>query len=324
MLQIENVIQAGAIGLGDDGKVIKRLGRRKKAASAQALQPKRRASPSSARDTWQQQGPRGVHAKLGPKERRIGQLEQEPLADLIGGHIRDQLDRRLSVEKRQVVQNAIVVDLCLDVDTQAFAKGMCQGERPAAIDPGAERRVNGQPLVAQRVAKTLNNNSAIGRNGTQSIQLLTHVEDGVAGRRFIQTVFVLQPADNGDSILGPLGIGIAGERWQGADTCRQLAPKLSQAKTHVIVTLGHFAVPKGHARHGATGVTHDQAVLCDVLHAPGTAAQREHVALARLVDKLFIQGAQNRLAIGQHDAKLATVGDRSAIADGGQTAARQS
>ena len=88
----------------------------------------------------------------------------------------DQVERKFVLLVQQAEQDAVVVDLGLDLDARPFPQGTDQGQLPRPVDASAKRRVNHQPWVADRVLKDLDQDRAIGRERTGVLELSAVVQ----------------------------------------------------------------------------------------------------------------------------------------------------
>ena len=100
------------------------------------------------------------------------------------------------------------------------------------------------------------------------------------------------------------GAGRGSSRTNGADRPTQL-----ERPTRAV------AVPERHLAGLARGGRDDDALVGDVLDAPGGGAQQERLARAALVDHLLVELADPG-AVGQEHAVQAAVGDGAGVGDG--------
>ena len=288
--QVENVLQALAVGLEDDreaGEVPRHL---EQALGLQPLLPERRALAGvGARD---QQRARGVLAEPGPEQGRVGELADDQLLELLGVDQNEVGGRRL-VGVGEVDDDAVVGPDRVRLEVALVADLGGEREAPGGVDAAAEGREDAEAPVADLVAEALDDDRLVGGDDAGRLLLLAQVGDEVVGRARVEVVLGGQ--------LGRLaGDGLAGEF---ADRPSQLGRAADPV-----------APPEGDGAGGAGGGRDDHPVAGDFLDPPGGGAEQEGLAGTRLVDHLLVELA-DPAAVGEVDAVEAAVGDRAGVGD---------
>ena len=104
----------------------------------------------------------------------------------------------------------------------------------------------------------------------------------------------------------------------GARHVQQLARHFADLRAELGRASGAIAMPEGHLAGLAGRGRDDDAIVRDLLDAPGGGAENDGVAGAALEDHLFIQFADARAAsgAGQEDGEQAAIGNGAAVDDG--------
>ncbi len=159
--QVEDVRQALAVGLDQDREAPVPRRDREQVRRALALLPQR--GPGSGSPARQQQSPGRVLPEPGSEERRVRDLGDHQVLDLlrVGEQgVLEAVDRRIGL--RQADGDAVVGPDGLDLASQPLAQPGLDGQRPCGVDPAAERREEHQPPVAELVAEALDHDPLIG------------------------------------------------------------------------------------------------------------------------------------------------------------------
>ena len=165
----------------------------------------------------------------------------------------------------------------------------------------AERGEDADAKVAEFVAAAFDDDVAVGGYAAGGGGLIFQVAEQVLGGIGIEAVFLDEPGEGGGARRGE----------QFARHLADLAAELGGASGAVAVPEGHLA---GLAGCGGDG----DAIVCDLIDAPGGGAEDDGVAGAALKDHLFIELADARAAggAGEVDGEQAAVGDGAAVDDG--------
>ena len=158
--QVEDVLQALAVGLEDDreGRVLARdLEERLR---LQPLLPKRR--PLIGPPPRNQQRPRRVLAEARSEERRVADLVDDQVLDLLGIDQHEVAGRR-GVGVGEVDRDPVVRPDRVGVEAERLAHAGRERERPGRVHPGSERRQDAEPPVADLVAEALDDDRPVGR-----------------------------------------------------------------------------------------------------------------------------------------------------------------
>ncbi|PSK67650.1 hypothetical protein B0E53_00297 [Micromonospora sp. MH33] len=295
---VEDVLEALPGGLQGDREVGVLAGHVEELGGALALLPER--LPAARIAAGQQQGPGRALAEPGGEQRRGAHGLLDQLGDLLGVEDHHVGAGRLLGRVGQPDHDAVVGGHDLGVHPVALGEPAADGERPRAVDPGAEHRVHGEPPVAQLVAEPLDHHRAVVGQRPGGLLLLAQVAHEVAGGP------VVQPA--GPQRGHGVGVGLAQQRPDpGADGPAQL-----DRATELV------ALPERHPGGLAGGGGDQHPVGGDLLDPPGRRAEQEDVADPGLVDHLLVQLADpgGPLGAGQEDPEQAPVGDGAAAGHG--------
>jgi hypothetical protein len=188
--QIEDVLQAFAVGLEDDRERAVAARNLQQALRLETLLPQRRALVgAAARD---QQCARGVLAEARAEECALPHFLNDELFDLFRRD-HDRLRRRRRVGVRQVKRNAVVRPDRLDFQPERLAEPCCERKRPRCVHARAERRQDAEPPVADLVAETLDHDGPVRRHGAGRGGLLVQERQQVVRGSFVQAMLVRQP-----------------------------------------------------------------------------------------------------------------------------------
>ena len=156
--QVEDVLQAFAIGLEDDreGRILARD--LEEGLRLQPLLPKRR--PLVGPPPRDQQRPRRVLAKARPEERRVADLVDDQVLDLLGIDQHEVAGRR-GVGVGEVDRDPVVRPDRVGVEAERLAHAGRQRQRPGRVHAGSERRQDAEPPVADLVAEALDHHGSV-------------------------------------------------------------------------------------------------------------------------------------------------------------------
>ena len=214
--QVEDVLQALAVGLEDDRERAVLARDLEQALRLEPLLPERRAlAGPAARD---EQRPRRVLAEARAEERGLPELADDDVLELVG--VDEQLlDGRRLVGVGEVQRDAVVGPdrLCVHAEAVAQPRGHCH--RPGRVHAGAERRQHADAPVADLVAELLDDDRAVRGHGAGRLGLLGQEGHQVPGGALVEPVVLLQagerlllgqgdelargPADRGAELVRP-------------------------------------------------------------------------------------------------------------------------
>jgi len=209
-------------------------------------------------------------------------------------------------------EDAVVVDLRLDVDAGSLAQRIGQRQRPRAVDAPAERRVHDRARLAHGIRKRLDDDLLIRRDAAERVELAIDVIMQVDRGVTVQQVRLAQPRDD---LLRLVLVQ--------PDLRRHLATQPPDAHTQFVGPPRIIAVPERHPRQMARSIGDDYPVVLDRHDAPDVRAEQEGVARPRLEDKLLIQRADARLPVSEVDIICAGVGDGAGVVERQQPRAGQ-
>ncbi len=328
---VENVLEAFADRLQDDRERTELAGHLQQLGRALALLPQRRALAGVA--AGQQERAGGALAEAGGEQGRAAHLVGDDLVDLalvegdVGGAERGLLGvvfrarlHGLHVEQVQAHQvgvgqtqhDAVIGVHDLGVHAVPLGELGAEGEGPGGVNLGAEGRVDDDPPVAQLVAEAFDDDGAVVRHMAAGLALLGQVGQHV--------------------VRGP-GVEARGQQpqpgvllGQGAHLAQERADGTAQFERAAELV----ALPERQpARHTWSGGD-QHPVPRDVLDAPGTGAEGEHVPDPGLVHHLLVQLTDPAAALlgvraREEDSEQAPIRDRAPGGDGeplGSRAAR--
>ena len=198
--QVEDVLEHLAVRLEHDRELRVAARDLEEALRLQPLLPERRAlTRSASRD---EQCPRGVLAEARAVERRLRELAEQELLDLV--RLEQEVgDRRRHVCIGEVQGDPVVRPQRLDIEVERVAKTRAQGHRPRRVHAAPERRENADPPVADLVAEALDDDRAVGGNDAGRGLLLAEIRDEVPGGERIEPVRALDALDR--SVVGECG-----------------------------------------------------------------------------------------------------------------------
>ena len=159
--QVEDVLQALAVRLEDDRERAVLARDLEQVLRLQPLLPERRAlAGPPPRD---QQRARGVLAEAGAEERRLADLRDDELLDLLR---RDQQvgEGRRRVRLGQVQRDPVVRPDRLRLEPERVAQAGGERHPPRRVHAPAERREDADAPVADLVAEALDDDRAVGRD----------------------------------------------------------------------------------------------------------------------------------------------------------------
>ena len=192
----------------------------------------------------------------------------------------------------------------LQLEVEADAEALAQGEAPGAVDAGAERGVDDQLLAAGFVEEALEDDIGVGG----------HDAERVLGRA---EVFEQLLGGGGAHSAAALELGV--RRFQVVELGGDVAAQLADGGGEFDAAAGRFAEPEGDGGRRAVGVFDaDDAFAFDAANAPGGGAEQEDVAGLALDGEVFVDGADERAFGFFDDAEVAGFGDHAAVEQGGE------
>ena len=288
--QVEHVLQALAVRLEHDREARVLARDLEQALRLEPLLPERR--PLAGPAPRDEQRARGVLAEAGAEERRLPHLGEHEILELV--RIEDeQVGRGRRVGVGQVEGDAVVRPDRLHLEAERLAEPRADGHRPRRVDARAERREDADAPVADLVAEPLDDDGAVGGNGTGRPLLL---------------------AQEGEQV--PLGALVEVRHLRVARR-EQLARELADRLAELVRPADALALPERHRAGNARRRGDEHAVAGDLLDPPRRGAEHDHLAGARLVDHLLVELPHAAAALaGDEDAEEAAVGDRARVRDG--------
>ena len=173
---VEHVLKTFTRRLEQDreGRVLRRHS--EQIGGALALLPERRAPVGPA--PGEQQGAGGALPEAGREQRRLGQLGDHDLVDLVGRD-HERLDVEIFGRLRQADHDPVVAPHRLDREVVAVEEALLDRHRPGGVDRCAERAEDAHPPVADLVAEALDDDRAVIGHGAGGRRLLGQVESDV-------------------------------------------------------------------------------------------------------------------------------------------------
>ena len=201
----------------------------------------------------------------------------------------------------QADDEAVVGPHGLHFDAALGAQFGGDGHAPRRVHAAAERGEDADATVAEFVAAAFDHDVAIAGHAAGGGGLIFQVAQQILGGVGIEAVFFDEAGEGG-----------------GARRGEQLARHLADLAAELGGASGAVAVPEGHLAGLAGRGCNGDAIVGDLVDAPGGGAEDDGVAGAALEDHLFIQLADARAACGagQEDGEQAAVGNRAAVDDG--------
>ena len=248
----------------------------------------------------QQQRAGGGFAEFGGEERGAAQLAQDEVFQL-GGRGQEPVGFQRLVAFGQADDEAVVAPHGFDFDAALGAQLRGDGHAPGRVHAAAERGEDADATVAEFVAAALDDDVAIAGHAAGGGGLVFEIAQQVLGGVGIEAVFFHQAREGG-----------------GARRGKQFARHFADLAAELGGPPGAIAVPEGHLAGLAGRGRDDDAIVRDLVDAPGGGAEDDGVAGAALEDHLFVEFADARAAggAGQEDGEQAAVGDGAAVDDG--------
>ncbi len=274
------------------------LGDREQLGGAAAGGPERRALSGAA--PRQEQGAGGVLAEAGGEERGLAERLRHLGLDLLGRGEEERAVGRL-IEVGQAEDHPVVAPEHVGLGAARAVQAGPHRGGPGRVDARAEGGHHADPHVAELVEEVLDHDPAIAGHLAGGGLLFADVREQVVGGARVEAVLA----------QARLGLRVAGRR--------ELARELADAGAELLAAPRAVAAPEGHlAGHAGRG-RDDDALVGDLLHAPGRRAEHEDLAGARLVDHLLVELADPAaLAVvrEQEHAVEAAIGDGPGVGDG--------
>ena len=175
------------------------------------------------------------------------------------------------------------------------------GHAPRRVHAAAEGGEHADAQIAELVAAALDHDVAVAGHAAGGGGLIFQVAQQIFGGVGVEAVLFHQAREGG-----------------GARHGEQFARHLADLAAEFGGASGAVAVPEGHLA-GLAGRGRDaDAIVRDLIDAPGGGAEDDGVAGAALEDHLLIEFADARAArgAGEEDAEEAAIGDGAAVDDG--------
>ena len=292
--QVEDVLQALAVGLEHDRERAVLACNLEQALSPEALLPERGALAWPA--TREQQRARSVLAEPRPEERRLPHLLDDQLLHLAGGQ--EQVgDWWGQIGLREVKCDPVVRPDRLCLDPKRVTKPGPERHRPRRVDAGTERRQDAEAPVADLVAEPLDDNGAVGGDDSRIGRcLVTKVRQEVLRSERTQVI-------------------VLGEARERLAVCEgdDLAGRTSDLLAQLERAADALSLPErdGARSSGRRGDEH--AIARDLLDPPRRGPEHEGLALPRLVHHLLVELPDAPPSVDLKDTEEATVGDRPGV-----------
>ena len=277
---VENVAQALAIGLEQQGKLGITRGHAEQIVRPLAQLPQRRALVGAA--ARQQQRAARRLAKAPGKQRRRSQLAQHKLHRLGRLHQNPiRIGRLFGVGEAQ--HKSVVAPQRLHFRPAGGANARAYRHRPGNVDAAAEGRQHAHAPVAQLVAAALDNDRPVVGNLPRRFGLVGEKAQQILRGAGIEIVLVHQARQRGC-----------------LRQCAQLAHHGADAAAEFERPSRPVAFPERHLARLARSGRHQHAVVRNVGDAPRGRAEDERLVGMRLEDHLFVELAHaHRLALGE-------------------------
>ncbi|MNF39885.1 hypothetical protein D3C84_208800 [compost metagenome] len=317
--------------------------------AAHALQLRRHLA--SAGEARQGQGDAGVPAPAHGEQRRIQHGLDQQLLGAVGVQVAPHLVQREAVAGRQREDQRVLGGGGLQLEVEAAAEALAQGQAPGAVEAAAEGRMDDQLHAAGFVEEALHHQPPLGRQAAEGGAGAGQVVDDLQRRGFAEADALHQPGAGvvyrawcgGGRIFAdkspptragtalPCGRGLGRDGLdaglianQFAATAQQSLDLLAQARhrgRQLVAAPRRLAEPKGDGRRLAAGVLDPHLARLDAQDAVGLVAQLEDIAGHALDGEVLVEGA-DRQALGfQQHAVVARVGNGAAAGQGGQAGA---
>ena len=294
--QVEDVLQAFAVGLEHDrkGRVAPRD--LEQALRLQSLLPERRAlAGAAARD---QKRPGRVLAEAGAEERALSDLVHDQLLDLVGPDEK-LVQRGRLVDVGKVKRDAVVRPDGVRLDAERIAQARPERERPGCVHARPERRQHDHAPVADLVPEALDHDRLVGGESAGHLGLVVQIGEQVLGRPLVEAELAAQALQR----------RLVRQRDQLA---RGPPDRLAQLDRPA----HSLALPERHRARYARRRRDEHAVARDLLDPPARGAEQEDLPLPGLVDHLLVQLAHPAAAVDEMDAVEAAIGDGAGVGHG--------
>ena len=231
------------------------------------------------------------HVEDGLRQRRLGAGGREVTEDLL------QRERLGGADREH---DGVVVGGGLQLEVEADAEALAQGEPPGAVDARAEGGVHDEMLVAGLIEEALEDDVRVRGDDAERHVRGVHVVEELRGAERVEAAGFVQ------HLPRRLDVGRAGGdvASQGAHLGRELdgaARRLAQ--------------PEGDRGGRALGVLDAHGAGLDALDAPGGGPEQEDVAGHALDGPVLVDGPdEGAVGLGD-DAVVAQLGDRAAVGE---------
>ena len=309
--QVEDVRQALAIRLDQDRERAVARRDRQQVGGPLALLPERR--PRARPASRQQQRARRVLAEAAGEQRRVRELADDQVLELVGlgeEQLLDAGDRRVALG--QPDRDPVVRPDRLDLHPEPLPDARLERQRPRRVDAATERRQQAEPPVAQLVAEALDDDPLVGRQCAGRLALVVEVGEQVGRGALVEVVRLAQSGGRGRPAL----LAARQVRLELADERAHRPPELDRPPDRV-------AVPERELARHAGRRADDDPVVGDLLDAPAAGAEHDDVAVhpgPELVDHLLVELADapaGRPGLADHEhAEQAAIRDRPAAGHG--------
>ena len=255
----------------------------------------------AATEARQRQRGARVPAEARREQRRIQQRLDQDVAGGIRMQERGDVEQREAVAGRQRQHDRVFRGGRLQLEVEAAAEALAQGQAPGLVDAAAEGRVDHQVGGTGLVEEALHRQLALRRHQPEAGDLLDAVVQQLPRRFLRKTDIVHQPA---------LGDALAFREFR----LQFLAQARDRLRQHVGAAR-RLAQPERDRRRRALRILHPQAPRLDTEDAVARIAQLEDVAGQALDREVFVDRADaDALRLQQHRV-IADVGNGAAALD---------
>ena len=200
-VEVEDVRQALAVRLDEDREAAVPTGHGQQIGGTLALLPEGRPCPRPA--PGEEQRPRRVLAEPAGEQRRVRDLADDQVLDVLRGREQQVLDPvHAPLPFGKTDRDAVVGPDGLDLDAEAVGEPRLDRQRPRGVDSATERCQQRQAPVAELVAEPLDHDPLVGRERAGRFALVLEIREQVLGGAVVEIVVVLESLRGGGPTLG--------------------------------------------------------------------------------------------------------------------------
>ena len=258
-----------------------------------------------------------------------GGLLEELLRGVLGEEVED-VGEGEAVLLGEGDVDAVVGGGGLELEVEAAAEALAEGEAPGLVDAAAEGGVEDELHAAALVEEALGDDGGFGGDGAEHGAAGDDVGDELEGAAGADAGFGLEPEEGVREL--PCGSipGLRSETWGtrvcGWVECVGLPGVTSEVRAEISSrriadavredagALRGFSLPEGDAGRGAVGVfNQDAAGGLNLLNAPAGVSEEDDVAGGGVDGEVLVEGGDLDALGLQDDGEEAGVGDGSAV-----------